>query len=119
MLQRSGAADRDCGGYFPPIRDAFLRRGIAVYSLDKPGIGGSSGDWRRFALFDRTDQALAAIDALKEHVAIDPRRVGVRAPAAVNRGVACPDEWRVNRVSPRRSRCRRPGLQRWSARRTC
>jgi uncharacterized protein len=30
MLQGSGAADRDGGGYFRPIRDAFLRRGIAV-----------------------------------------------------------------------------------------
>src|SRR5712691_11776168 len=77
MLQGSGAADRDAGGYFPPIREAFLDRGIAVYSFDKPGIGESSGDWRHFALFDRADQAQAAIAALQEHAAIDPRRVGV------------------------------------------
>jgi hypothetical protein len=73
MLQGSGAADRDCAGYFPSIRDAFLRRRIAVYSFDKPGIGGSSGDWRRFALFERTGQVQAAIAVLKEHAAIDPR----------------------------------------------
>jgi dipeptidyl aminopeptidase/acylaminoacyl peptidase len=77
MLQGSGAADRDAGGYFRPIRDAFLSRGIAVYAFDKPGIGGSSGDWRHFALFDRADQAQAAISVLREHAAIDPRRVGV------------------------------------------
>jgi hypothetical protein len=37
MLPGSGPADRDCGGYFPPIRDVFLRRGVATYSFDKPG----------------------------------------------------------------------------------
>jgi uncharacterized protein len=77
MLQGSGPADRESGGYFPPIRDAFLSRGIAVYSFDKPGIGGSSGDWRQYALAERTDQALAALTLLREHDAIDPRRVGV------------------------------------------
>src|SRR5262245_3634931 len=35
MLQGSGPADRDAGDYFPPIRDAFLARGIAAYSFDK------------------------------------------------------------------------------------
>ncbi|MGI8855268.1 MAG: alpha/beta hydrolase family protein, partial [Thermomicrobiales bacterium] len=77
MMQGSGPADRDSGGYFPPIRDAFLSRGIAVYSFDKPGIGGSSGDWRRYGLADRTEQALAAITLLREQEGIDPRRVGI------------------------------------------
>jgi pimeloyl-ACP methyl ester carboxylesterase len=77
MLQGSGPADRDSGGYFPPIRETFLSRGIATYSFDKPGIGGSSGDWRRYALAGRTDQALAAIALLREHEAIDAQRVGV------------------------------------------
>lgn len=77
MLQGSGPADRDSGGYFPPIRDTFLDRGIAVYSFDKPGIGGSSGDWRQYALAGRTDQALAAIALLRGHNEIDPRRVGI------------------------------------------
>jgi len=77
MLQGSGAADRDSDGYFPPIRDTFLSRGIAVYSFDKPGIGASSGDWRHYALAGRTNQALAAIALLRGHDDIDPRRVGV------------------------------------------
>jgi len=71
MLQGSGPADRDSGGYFPPIRDAFLSRGIATFSFDKPGIGGSSGDWRQYDLADRTGQALTAIAAMRAHDAID------------------------------------------------
>ncbi len=77
MLQGSGPADRDSGGYFPPIRETFLRRGIATYSFDKPGIGDSSGDWRHYALAGRTDQALAAIALLREQDDVDPQRVGI------------------------------------------
>jgi pimeloyl-ACP methyl ester carboxylesterase len=56
---------------------AFHSRGVAVYSFDKPGIGGSSGDWRHFALFDRADQAQAALTLVQAHTAVDSRRVGV------------------------------------------
>ncbi len=77
MLQGSGPADRDADGYFPPIRDAFLRRGIATLAFDKPGCGGSTGDWRDYALAGRTDQSLAMLDWLRAHSAIDPARVGV------------------------------------------
>jgi hypothetical protein len=77
MLQGSGPDDRYSGVYFLPIREAFLSRGIATFSFDKPGIGGSSGDWHRHALGDRADQALAAIAVLHEHPLLDPQRVGV------------------------------------------
>jgi uncharacterized protein len=77
MLQGSGPSDRDSNGYFPPIRDLFLSRGIAVYSFDKPGIGGSSGDWRHYALNGRAEQATAALMTLREHPAIDRRRMGI------------------------------------------
>ena len=77
MLQGSDESDRDSYGYFPPIRDALLRRGVAVYSFDKPGIGESDGDWRGYALHDRADQGMAAIEAVRDVDEIDPQRVGV------------------------------------------
>lgn len=77
MLQGSGAADRDSGDFFPPIRNAFLSRGLAVYSFDKPGVGESTGDWRHIALFDQAVQAEAVIRALQAHPAIDAARVGL------------------------------------------
>ena len=61
MLQGSGVADRESVGFFPPIRAAFLDAGVGVLSWDKPGVGESSGDWRARTLFDRADEALAAI----------------------------------------------------------
>jgi dienelactone hydrolase len=77
MLQGSGVADRESGGFFPPIRAAFLDAGVGVLSWDKPGVGESSGDWRERTLFDRADEALAAIAWLREHPAVDAGRVGI------------------------------------------
>jgi len=77
MMQGSGPVDRDSDGYFPPIREAFLSRGIATFAFDKPGCGESTGDWRDYGLEGRADQALAALQLLREHSAIDAERVGI------------------------------------------
>jgi uncharacterized protein len=77
MMQGSGSSDRDSDGYFAPIRDAFLGRGIATYAFDKPGCGASTGDWRDYALEGRADQAIAALNALHEHPAVDVAQIGV------------------------------------------
>lgn len=77
MMQGSGPADRDSGGYFPPIRDNFNRRGIATYSFDKPGCGQSTGQWMDYALYGRADQAEAAIEVLLTHPLVDPAAFGI------------------------------------------
>ena len=77
MMQGSGPTDRDNNGYFIPIREAFLDRGIAVFSFDKPGVGESMGEWRDYALEGRAQQATAAIDHLSGLADIDGERVGV------------------------------------------
>lgn len=77
MMQGSGASERDAEGYFAPIRAAFLDRGIATYSFDKPGCGASTGDWRRHALFDRADQAMTALNSLSDHLGIEDTRLGI------------------------------------------
>ena len=76
MMQGSGPADRDADGYFAPIRDAFLQRGIATYSFDKPGCGDSTGDWRDYGLEGRADQAAEAVAMLRSHSLLDSGRVG-------------------------------------------
>lgn len=77
MLQGSGPEDRDSAGYFNPIRNAFLSRGLASFSFDKPGVGASTGDWHDFDLAARADQAVAALNLLRSQEDIDPTRVGV------------------------------------------
>jgi pimeloyl-ACP methyl ester carboxylesterase len=77
MLQGSGPTDRDSGGYFVPLREHFLSHGLAVLSWDKPGIGESTGHWTNQTLFDRADEALAAVAWLRNDPQIDPARVGI------------------------------------------
>ena len=77
MLQGSGRADRNSGGYFDGIRRAFLDRGIATFSADKPGCGASTGDWREHDLAARADQAVAVLDVLAGRPELDPRRFAV------------------------------------------
>ena len=77
MMQGSGPSDRDCGGYFTPIRQAFLNRQIATFAFDKPGCGSSTGNWREHALEGRADQARAALELLRRHSALDADSVGI------------------------------------------
>jgi pimeloyl-ACP methyl ester carboxylesterase len=77
MMQGSGPADRDNDVYFPPLRDAFLERGIAVYYFDKPGVGKSTGDWRDHVLEGRAEQSAAALEAMARHPDLDAGRLGV------------------------------------------
>ncbi len=77
MLQGSGPADRDCGGYFVPVRQSFIDRGIATFAFDKPGCGESLGNWHHYGLEGRASQATAALELLHEHSAIDVKRIGI------------------------------------------
>ncbi len=77
LLQGSGPTDRTSDGFFSPISQAFVDRGIATYAFDKPGCGESSGNWRVHGLEDRADQAMVALDVLRLHRAVDSDRVGV------------------------------------------
>ena len=64
-------------GYLMPLGKYLCRRGIAVLDYDRPGTGGSDGDWRLQNLYDRADEVLAAIEFLKKRFDIDRSRIGV------------------------------------------
>jgi hypothetical protein len=67
-----GACD-DWGGW--PERLAEL--GVVVLTHDKPGCGGSPGDWTTQSIEDRARETLAAVDVLRAHPAVAGRPVGV------------------------------------------
>ena len=77
MLQGSGPADRNNDTFFPPIRDFFLKRGISVFSYDKPGVGQSTGNWKHQSFHDRATEALKAIHALKQFEQVDFQKFGL------------------------------------------
>jgi pimeloyl-ACP methyl ester carboxylesterase len=65
MLGGSGATDRVNDGYFEPIRAHLVRKGIAVLSCDKRGVGASGGAWVDGTLSEFADDALASVGFLR------------------------------------------------------
>jgi uncharacterized protein len=76
LLPGSGAADRNVP-YLIPVRDQLVRHGMAALVFDKPGLGGSSGDWRHQTFYDRVEQARAAMTFLQSRTDINPHQVGL------------------------------------------
>ncbi|NIY78781.1 alpha/beta hydrolase [Celeribacter sp. HF31] len=66
LVHGDGAQDRTSSGGYAPLINAFLDRGFAVASWDKPGVGESEGNWLRQTMPDRTAETRAVLAVLKE-----------------------------------------------------
>jgi alpha-beta hydrolase superfamily lysophospholipase len=68
----------DAFGYYRPIWKEFARRGIATFSWDKPGIGGSTGDWLQQSMEDRGEIVKNAVNYLQTlDKTVDENKIGV------------------------------------------
>lgn len=74
LVDGSGEGTADGWGQWPT---AIAGCGAVVLAHDKPGCGGSPGDWREQTLPDRAAETLAAVEVLREHPGVDQRRVGL------------------------------------------
>lgn len=81
LLHDSGQTDVTRGkGDFQDLRAALHRSGVASFVWDQPGSGCSGGRYRGIAdLYVRSDDVLAAVEALKAHERIDSTRIGAWA----------------------------------------
>jgi pimeloyl-ACP methyl ester carboxylesterase len=77
MVLGSGASDRTYGGVGPALGRHFARHGFACLAWDKPGVGQSTGDYHAQTFRDRADEALAALDFLRQRADIRPDCVGL------------------------------------------
>lgn len=66
LVHGDGAQDRTSSGGYAPLINAFLDRGFAIASWDKPGVGQSEGNWLRQTMSDRTAETRAVLAVLKE-----------------------------------------------------
>jgi pimeloyl-ACP methyl ester carboxylesterase len=61
----------------PLIGEHLLARGVAVLQYGRPGTAGSQGDWRHQTLYDRADEALAALALLAAAPELRPDQIGL------------------------------------------
>ena len=59
------------------LEQLFLQHSVALMYFDKRGVGLSEGRWHRTDLYERADDARAAVQFLQQHPDIDPTRIGV------------------------------------------
>ena len=74
LVDGSGDGTADGWGPWP---EAIAACGAVVLSHDKPGCGGSPGDWRTQDIDDRAAESLAAAALLRGQPGVDPQRVGL------------------------------------------
>ncbi len=76
MVHGDGDATRHGSVPFEPLIEIFLRNGYAVFSWDKPGSGESSGELNNW-LAERSAILVDGIEALAQHPAVEPTRIGL------------------------------------------
>jgi pimeloyl-ACP methyl ester carboxylesterase len=74
FVDGSGPAERDG---WDDEAEALAATGFASLAWDKPGCGGSGGDWRDQSLQDRAGEALAAVACLAAQEGVDPARIAL------------------------------------------
>lgn len=77
FVHGDGAQDRTANGGYVPLINTFLDAGIAVLSWDKPGVGGSGGNWLDQSMSDRATEVREALRKLRSsHTGIPIGAVG-------------------------------------------
>ncbi|WP_340003597.1 CocE/NonD family hydrolase [Paenibacillus sp. FSL K6-0276] len=62
---------------YKPLWEKFASAGYASLSLNKPGIGGSSGNWLEQSMEDRAQETISAINWAKSLPMIDTQSIGL------------------------------------------
>ncbi|MEU0722283.1 CocE/NonD family hydrolase [Streptomyces lavendulocolor] len=77
FVHGDGPVDATHETFYRPLWESFAREGYASLSFDKPGVGGSEGDWLDQSMADRAEETLAAVAWARARPDLDGRRVGL------------------------------------------
>lgn len=78
LVHGSGPQDRHgYASYIDLLARVLAHLGLVVLTYDKRGVGGSDGDWSTASFEHLAEDAQAACEALRNHPAADPDRVGL------------------------------------------
>ncbi|MGE0589814.1 MAG: alpha/beta hydrolase family protein [Cyclobacteriaceae bacterium] len=77
FIHGSGPEDFNSSGDYNYLWSEFTKVGYACYSWSRPGVGQSEGRWYEMSVYDRANEVLSAIVALKKSDKIDQARIGL------------------------------------------
>lgn len=77
FVHGDGATAYDADGYYELLWRPLRSKGYAVVSWDKPGVGGSTGNWLKQSMTDRQSEVLAAIRAVKNKFKVATENIGL------------------------------------------
>ncbi|PID99827.1 MAG: hypothetical protein CSA81_14430 [Acidobacteria bacterium] len=70
FVHGDGSADRTLDGGYNFIINRLLGSGYAVFSYDKAGVGGSTGNWLKQSMKDRAEETAQAVEAVKNNTQV-------------------------------------------------
>ncbi|HBS7231286.1 alpha/beta hydrolase family protein [Klebsiella variicola] len=76
LVHGDGPQDRWSEGGYIPLVKFLVSQGIAVFSWDKPGVSGSTGNWLAQTMSDRAEEAAIALKNLREQPELKKSRGG-------------------------------------------
>lgn len=77
FVHGDGERNYDADGYYSPLWEILNKKGYAVFSWDKPGIGDSTGNWLDQSMLDRQTEVLAAIAHVKKTYGYKAGEIGL------------------------------------------
>ncbi|WP_449063609.1 alpha/beta hydrolase family protein [Planomonospora algeriensis] len=77
FVHGDGPVDATHDGFYRPMWEAFARAGYASLSWNKPGVGGSAGNWLDQSMEERAKEVETAIAWARSRHDLDAGRVGL------------------------------------------
>ncbi|GGK77047.1 hypothetical protein Ppa06_38500 [Planomonospora parontospora subsp. parontospora] len=77
FVHGDGPVDATHDGFYRPMWEAFARAGYASLSWNKPGVGGSAGNWLDQGMEERAEEVQSAIAWARSRRDLDAGRIGL------------------------------------------
>ena len=77
FVHGDGPMPHDAHGYYDILWNVLRKKGYAIFSWDKPGVGESQGNWLSQSMRDRQNETLAAIDFIQKHYGFTAKNTGL------------------------------------------
>ncbi len=77
FVHGDGALSYDAEGYYSIVWRQLRAHGYAIFSWDKPGVGGSSGNWLNQSMKNRESEVIAAVKLIQDKYGFTAKNTGL------------------------------------------